>query len=47
MSAKDTILVGLKDVFKVDADIEFDENDPVHIQLQNFIYEDTQKQVQQ
>lgn len=47
MTAKDAILVGLKDVFKVEAEIEFDENDPVNIQLQKFIYEDTQKQAQQ
>lgn len=47
MTAKDAILVGLKDVFKMEDEIEFDLNDPVHIQLQNFIYEDTQKQAQQ
>lgn len=47
MTAKDAILVGLKDVFKVDTEIDFDPNDPVNIELQNFIYEDTQKLVQQ
>ncbi len=47
MTAKDVLLVGLKDVFKVEAEIEFNENDPIYAQLQIFIFEDTQRQVQQ
>ncbi len=43
MSAKQTILVGLKDVFEFQDDIYIDEKDPIYAQVQQYIYDKTQK----
>jgi hypothetical protein len=46
MSVKDTILVGLQDVFQLQDDVHFNEGDPVHLQIQQFIFDLNKKSVQ-